>query len=66
MYIYHYHAITQTDTSRIENIDGIAEMENEIDSFEMYKHLKTTIARDITVSADRLTICSLTLLKSGA
>ena len=66
MYIYHYHATTQVEQGKIENIDGIASMENEIVSFDTYKHFKAAVARDMTVSAERLTICSLTLLKSGA
>lgn len=64
MPIYHYHAMKQTATGMVANIDGIATMQKPVLTMQDYMGLKKQIAEGQDIGGEKgLTICSLTLLQ---
>jgi hypothetical protein len=61
-YIYHYHAIWQPKIGQTANTDGLATMREPISTHGQYLELKDGIAKESGTDAQKLTICSLTLL----
>ncbi len=61
MYVYHYHAMKQTDTCQIVNLDGLIHRDTPLTEYDQYKQLKADIDSE---DSEKLTICSLTLISS--
>lgn len=62
-YAYHYHAIFQAEPGATTHLDGILTCKTPIDSIDRYAEIKKSIADELAPgTADRLAICSLTLL----
>lgn len=61
-HIYHYHAAWQSMPGNIVHVDGLAQTDRKITSYEDYQELKQRIADGNDVHPNKITIRSLTYL----